>query len=146
MSFKSSSNVAALAAGAIVGAILYCLVRSASQSTNSRSTAPNAFFLGVKVVFPSEDDKHTFRTDFENLAKFVREFEPQTLSYELLQSDKDPLHMYILERYKDKRAYLDIHKQSKPFLEFRARFQKMIEEKGVLVDGQSYLETGIGFL
>lgn len=143
---KNNLNVAILAIGALVGAASCYLVMQMYQTSSNRLSSPSAFYLGVKVSFTSEDDKLTFQSDFSKLAEFVRDFEPQTLSYELLQSDKDPLHIYIMERYKNKKAYLEIHKQSKEFIEFRARFQKMIESKSVIVDGQSYVETGIGFV
>jgi len=143
---KQSSNLTFLAVGVLVGAFSYFVISSLqSPPQPRRMEAPDGFFLGVKVIFPNEYDKMEFRSEFDRIATFVRDHEPLTISYELLQSDKDPLQIFILERYKDKSAYLDIHKSTKEFMVFRAKFQKMIE-RGAKVDGDSYLETGIGFV
>jgi quinol monooxygenase YgiN len=75
----------------------------------------------------------------------VRSKEFSTVSYEILQSDKDRLQIFILERYKDKAAYLETHKSSSEFIAFRAKFQTMIDS-GTKVDGASYVESGIGFI
>eukprot|EP01032_Pedospumella_encystans_P008274 gene8274-9840_t len=143
---KQSGNLTFLAVGMAVGLLTYFVGSSLYNPPQPRRlVAPDGFFLGVKVIFPNEYDKMEFRTEFEKLAIYVRDHEPKTISYELLQSDKEPLQIFILERYLDKSAYLDIHKQSKEFISFRAKFQKMIE-RGAKIDGDSYLETGVGFV
>lgn len=146
LAMKSSpnSNIIIFASGLVIGA-LGCLLLARFIQPSSRYVAPEAFFLGVKVVFPNESDKATFESEFEILARYVRKSEPGTLSYELLQSDKRPLQIYILERYRTKDDYLEVHKRSKPFIEFREKFQRMIDN-GAVVEGDSYLETGIGFV
>ena len=53
----------------------------------------------IKVKFKNEDDKNEFVTAFTPLADYISRKELTTLSYELLFSDKDPLHIYILERF-----------------------------------------------
>lgn len=144
MKGNQNSNIILFASGLVFGAISWLLVSQLFQ-TNPRNVTPDAFFLGVKVIFPNEVDKSAFESEFEKLAAFVRTSEPGTISYELLRSDKQPLQVYILERYRTKSDYLDVHKKSKPFLEFREKFQRMIE-RGAVVDGDSYLESGIGFV
>lgn len=144
MKNNSNSNVVLFAAGLVAG-IISCLAITSLFKTNTRFIEPNAFYLGVKIIFPNEDDKMTFETEFGQLALYIRRYEPNTISYELLQSDKDPLQVYILERYKTKIDYLEVHKKSEPFLAFREKFQKMIEN-GAKVEGDSYIESGIGFL
>ena len=62
-----------------------------------------------------------------------------------MQSDKNNLQLYILERYLNKDVYLNIHKKSTEFLEFREKFQRLITS-GTIVEGESYYESGIGFV
>ena len=144
---RNHSNVIIFAAGIALGSILcFLTMKLSGPAVHSRRTAePEAFFLGVSVTFPNIEDKILFQNEFIPLSEYVRSYEPKTISYELLQSDKEPLQIFILERYVDKNAYLLIHKQSKEFIVFRERFQKIIE-RGARVDGHSYLETGIGFI
>jgi quinol monooxygenase YgiN len=144
MKANANSNVMLFASGLLLGAIS-CFVLSQLWQPSHRHVAPSAFYLGVKVVFPNEADLTTFEAEFEKLAGYVRASEPVTLSYELLRSDKQPLQVYILERYRSKQDYLEVHKKSQPFLEFREKFQRMIE-RGAIVDGDSYTEAGIGFI
>lgn len=140
-----------------VGAVLtYLLVTPPSPPTSSSSAgkgcpfarryaSDQAFFLGVAITFPNAEDKTSFKDMFVPLAKYVEHYELGTLSYELLESDKDPLRIFILERYKDKDYYLNVHRTSEEFLSFRGKFQDMIS-RGTVVDGHSYLETGVGFI
>lgn len=144
MRSDSTSNIVLFASGLVVG-IVSCLILSNLFQANSRSVSPNAFFLGVKVIFPNDSDKIRFESEFEKIAAYVRTSELNTISYELLRSDKQPLQIYILERYRSKDDYLEVHKKSKPFIAFREKFQQMIE-RGAVVDGDSYQESGIGFI
>lgn len=141
-----------------IGTVLTVMLRAPSPSTTTstsssshprlpRKSEPysNAFFLGVAITFPSNEDKETFIKLFKPMAKYVEDFELGTLSYQLQQSDKDPLRVQILERYKDKDYYLNVHKTSKEFLTFRAELQKLFDN-GAKVEGQSYIETDIGFM
>jgi hypothetical protein len=41
---------------------------------------------------------------------------------------------------------LEVHKTSKEFLKFREHVRQMTESGAVTLDGQSYIETGIGFV
>lgn len=52
----------------------------------------------------------------------------------------------IFERYVDKDAYLNIHKKSKEFIEFREKLQDMIKAEVVKLDGNSYIESNYGYL
>lgn len=108
----------------------------------------NVFCLCVTVIFPSEEKREEFKKLFAPLAQYVREKEMDTLSYILMQSDKDPLRIQILERYKSKEpAYLTTHRSSPQFLEFRAKMAKLVESKDITsVDGHSYLESAAGFV
>ena len=48
----------------------------------SRSEKP--FFLGVAVTFTTLDCKQTFLKEFGEYAKYVKDYEPTTLSYEVI--------------------------------------------------------------
>lgn len=105
------------------------------------------FSLFVTLDFTGIEHKDVFlREYFPPIANHVRDHEPDTLAYEVLLSDKDPLQVMILERYRDKEnAYLQVHKSSQPFLEFRPKLKSMQDQGHVTVSGHSYLDTGIGF-
>jgi len=130
---------------ATVTAFLTYLLTRSGPVANPRDVVPSAFYLGVGVIFPSVREKEIFKVLFRPLAKYVKDNEPGTISYEVLESDKDENRILILERYVNKDYYLTIHRSSKEFLSFRGEFQKMIDA-GAKVDGQSYLETGIGYI
>jgi quinol monooxygenase YgiN len=104
------------------------------------------FSLLVTLTFEAAEYKEQFLSDFKPLAEYVKASEPDTVAYEALLSDKDPLEVMILERYKDKEnAYLTVHKSSGPFLAFRPKLQAMQEKGYVKVSGSSYLDAEIGF-
>jgi quinol monooxygenase YgiN len=145
MKNNSGVGLAIFAVGVTVGSLLCLLGVRLTAAPDRRSLEPSAFFLGVTVMFPNNELKAKFETEFKMLAEYVRKSEPLTFTFELLQSDKEPMQMFVLERYQDKSAYLDIHKKSNQFIMFRENFQRMIEE-GVVINGHSYLETGIGFV
>jgi quinol monooxygenase YgiN len=81
-------------------------------------------------------------------SKYVKEHEPNTLAYEVLLNDKDPLQVLILERYKEKAdAYLQVHRSSAAFLEFRPKLKAMVEKGHVTrMEGHSYLDSQFGFV
>ena len=122
------------------------LLRSSSSSLEENATTTTAFSLLVTLVFQSTDDKDEFLTDIAPVADYVQRQEPDTLAYEVLLSDQDPLQVMILERYRNKDvAYLEVHKSSAPFLAFRPKLQAMQEAGRVTVSGHSYLDSNIGF-
>ena len=127
--------VGIFATGAIIG---YLVGLNASQKVH----ASNAFVLLVGLTFTSAVDKSVFKTMFSVYAEYIERNEPTTLSYSIADSDKDPNCVVIIERYKDKDAYLKIHKISPQFLEFRSKMAAM----DISIDGHSYFETDIGFL
>ena len=52
----------------------------------------------------------------------------------------------LMERYVEKEeAYLKIHKSSEAFLNFRSKLKAMQDAGYVEVEGQSYLDSGVGF-
>jgi quinol monooxygenase YgiN len=119
------------------------LLRSSAISSTITSSI---FSLLVTVSFDSIEYKQQFLKDFKPLADYVKTIETDTLAYEVLLSDNDPLKVMILERYKDKEnAYLKIHKSSVPFLAFRPKLQAMQEKGLVTISGNSYIDSGVGF-
>ena len=53
----------------------------------------------------------------------------------------------IMERYSDKdHGYLEVHKSGSEFLKFREKLKAMQEMDEVEIDGQSYLETDLGYV
>lgn len=104
------------------------------------------FSLLVTLQFQDDASLQFFLQEFAPLAKYVRDHEPDTLAYEVLLSDKDPLQVLVLERYRDKEnAYLKVHRSSEPFLNFRPKLTEMQQEGKVSVSGHSYLDAMIGF-
>ena len=87
-------------------------------------------------------DKYKFATEFSKFADYVLSHEPTTLSYETAESDKEDNQVVIIERYVNKDAYLNIHKKSAEFLEFRGKLAAMDVE----ISGHSYYETNTGFI
>ena len=117
-----------------------------SSAMSSTTTSSSIFSLLVTVSFDSIEYKQQFLKDFKPLADYVKTIETDTLAYEVLLSDNDPLKVMILERYRDKEnAYLKIHKSSVPFLAFRPKLQAMQEKGHVTISGNSYIDSGVGF-
>lgn len=117
-----------------------------SSAMSSTTTSSSIFSLLVTISFDSIEYKQQFLKDFKPLADYVKTSETDTLAYEVLLSDNDPLKVMILERYRDKEnAYLKIHKSSVPFLAFRPKLQAMQEKGHVTISGNSYIDSGVGF-
>ena len=72
--------------------------------------------------------------------------EPDTLQYEVLQSDQNPESVLLIERYTSRAAMLEPHKSSAAF----QRFKRALEAADILADkaGSSWLSTdhGMGFM
>lgn len=135
-----SSVLAAFATGLLVSYLW-----NPSPASVRRENTNKTFYLGVTITFPNEAEKKYFIELFRPLATYVEKFELGTISYTILDSDKQNNKVYILERYKSKEYYLSIHKSSPEFLSFREKLQQMVT-KGAVIEGDSFLETGIGFI
>lgn len=107
----------------------------------------NAFVLAVDLAFTDSLSRDQFLKDAKVVARHCRQYEPETLMYEVLQSEKDPLKLQFLERYANKEdSYLTKHKSSQPFKAFREKLQKLQESGKVAITGNGYNELGIGFM
>lgn len=111
----------------------------------SKMSAP--FSLLVTLTFTDEEHKRKFLVeDFGPYSTYVKEHEPTTLSYEALQSDQNPLQVLIMERYTDKEvAFLQTHRSTKEFMEFRPKLKEMQDAGFVKVEGSSFYDTLLGF-
>ena len=117
-----------------------------TSSTFSEQHHPAVFSLLVTLQFSAVEYKEQFLQYIRPVADYVQKHEPDTLAYEVLLSDKDPLQVLVLERYRDKEvAYLQVHKSSAVFLEFRPMLQALQEAGHVQLSGHSYLDSGVGF-
>jgi quinol monooxygenase YgiN len=101
------------------------------------------FFLGVTLKFKTVEGKEKVKELFKPVADYVATHEMSTVSYEMLESDKDDKLVYIAERYQTKDAYLNIHKKSPEFLKFRAKLTELSDTYEM--EGNSYIESNIGF-
>ena len=146
MAFDNRSLFFGLGAGIVLTYTLMMMSSSLSLSSNSQSK--EVFQLVVNLKFLDVQDKMYFETIFKPLAAYVASHEAgTTLSYAMSENDNDEKHVQIFERYKDKEeAYLTIHKSSQPFLEFRAKLKDMEKAHRVKIEGQSYVEKGIGYI
>ena len=67
--------------------------------------------------------------------------------YEVARSDKPGVHrVLVLERYASKDVFLSVHRESAPFLAFRPVLKAMQDSGRATVSGDSYVETGLGFV
>ena len=57
-----------------------------------------AFVLVIACEFHSKKDRDVFLGEFEELAKYVVQNEPDTLAYETAVADNNPLKVLIYER------------------------------------------------
>jgi quinol monooxygenase YgiN len=139
-------NITCLLFGVALGIIVSKLGMSNNSSSRAATTDRHAFFLGVTVQFKSADEKEEFQSIFRPLADYIRKQELDTLSYEMLDSDKVPNQILILERYKNKKAYTEIHRHSKEFLVFKEKLTALLDRTEATLDGHSYIESNIGFV
>ena len=116
---------------------------SSSIQSKPTTTTNKIFSLLVTLQFTSEEYKQQFLLDIAPVVTHVKTEEGQTtLSYEILQSDQESNKILILERYIDKEnAYLQIHKSSQRFLEFRPKLQSMQQKGYVTIQGESFVDV-----
>jgi len=115
-----------------------------------------AFVLLVNMTFKSLELRDKFLNLIEPVCRDVlnnesptgtRSSTQTTLSYQVAISDKNPLMLLVLERYTDKdNGYLTIHRTGGEFLKFRELLKGMQEKGDVQIEGESYLETSLGFV
>jgi quinol monooxygenase YgiN len=124
------------------------LLSTTTMEQSSHINENKPFSLMVKLRFTELQHQQHFLRDITPLCQYIQEHESTTtIAYEVLLSDQDPLQVLIIERYVDKEnAFLQIHKTSAPFLEFRTKLQTMQNNQYVTIDGSSYYDSGIGYI
>ncbi|KAL7492634.1 hypothetical protein ACHAWT_002843 [Skeletonema menzelii] len=134
----------------LLGAALLSLGYFAGSNKKgvAASKQPPAFVLAVNLKFSTLTHRDTFLQLIDPVCQDVLANEAETtLSYKLAISDKDPLLVLVLERYSDKdHGYLKVHRSGTEFLNFREKLKVMQEEGGVVIQGESYLETELGYV
>lgn len=122
---KAANSVLVIAASMLIVAGIV-LLSSESTVRGVRATAhKNVFFLGVTITFVDQKSKADFIELFTPYARFVAANEPTTISYELCQSDKNDLQLFVTERYVSRDAYLNIHRKTNEFQVFREKLAQM---------------------
>ncbi|CAM9474663.1 unnamed protein product [Chrysoparadoxa australica] len=110
-----------------------------------RERGQKAFLLTVHLSFRSDPAAQQLLEAWAVAADYCAAAEPFLYTYEVAQSDKDPLRYTIFERYRTKNDYLTKHKSSEAFKHFRPAMQAMQDSGDVIVAGDSFYELGIGF-
>ena len=143
---KAIEAITIFSVGAFIGAaMIYNLRPFHPLSSFPRTSSHKAvFFLGITIKFNTMEDKENFINIFRPYAQYVATFEPGTVSYELSESDKSPLQIFLVERYINKSAYLDIHRGTDTFVAFRSKLAEL--GATMTMDGHSYIESNIGFV
>jgi len=105
-----------------------------------------AFVLSVELLFEDKDTATQVIDEWRKVAEWCHNNEAILYHYEIAKSDQDPLKYHMYERYRSKSDYLNIHKASDAFQEFRKILQEAQDRGAVKVSGSSYLELGIGYV
>lgn len=114
-----------------------------AKKAKKDEVAKPVWTLIVNLTFDSAEKVEQCKKLVGAYAQWIKENEPTTLSYQLMCSDKDPLTVCILERYKDKSySYAVVHKTSQEFFKFRPALAAL-EPK---IDGHSYEEDSSTFI
>ena len=125
----------------------FLLARVATSSPALRVTAEKeAFVLMVNIEFQDVAQKEDFMALFHPMAQYVADYEPTTLSYECAESDKNEKQVVIIERYLNKQAYADTHRESQMFLAFKQKLKEMDSTGKMHISGHSYRESNVGFI
>ncbi|GMI51130.1 hypothetical protein TeGR_g6392 [Tetraparma gracilis] len=101
------------------------------------------FTLMVNLTFKDGEAEQVFLDSMLPYAAWVKANEPNTLTYQLMKSDKPVaekgIYYGIIERYADKeRDFLGAHRNSAQFKEFRAVLKELQDEDRCEVVGDSY--------
>ena len=93
------------------------------------------FILIINIKFKDKEDMEYFINNFLILQKYCLDKEKDfLLQYEYAISDKNKNKIIIIEKYKNKDAYLNIHRKSKQFLNFKENIKNL----NLIIDGESF--------
>ena len=104
-----------------------------------------AWTLSVTIAFSEKSDLDRILKDWTALAMYCAENEDFLYHYEVGIDDSNPLIVHIMERYRSQDEYLNVHKKSITFLNFRSQLQALQDSKKVVISGFSFQESGNGF-
>lgn len=99
----------------------------------------------VNLTFNNEADRDKYIDLWRPLAEHVSQNEPKTLAFEFCIGRKDPSKCLILERYISKEAYLEVHKTSAAYLQYKAATAALGKRAPLISNGTSFLESNIGY-
>mmetsp|Transcript_30610 Transcript_30610/g.42749 ORF Transcript_30610/g.42749 Transcript_30610/m.42749 type:complete len:168 (+) Transcript_30610:150-653(+) len=120
-------------------------VMEATKGQARTPASPGVFVLLVNLEFKNKSDLQDFLQWMEPMIENARRNEMDTLTYEIAIADDNPLKVVILERFSSKEAYLK-HKRSSSADKLRENLAPLRNSKAVIVTGQSYTQTGKGFV
>lgn len=115
--------------------------KAKTSGKKKEEASKQAWCLCVKMKFKDYGRVIKLKDLLEPYALWVHANESNTLAYQLMTSDKDPLTVCIFERYVDKDSYEKVHKSSDEFQKLRPAIEALEPE----VDGHSYYE-GSGYM
>jgi hypothetical protein len=138
---------------ALVGALAFAVLDNGlrrqglavTTSGHPKARGDKAFVLSVTLDFTDESSAHELLGAWRAAADWCYVNEPFLYAYEIAQSDKDPLHYVIIERYRSKADYVGAHRSSPAFRTFRPRMRALQDKGRVKVGGSSFIELGVGF-
>jgi hypothetical protein len=150
----TAANLALLVSSSLLTGFL--VGRWKGSIVKSGSTNKGAFVLLVNMKFKSLDLRDKFLEWIEPVCNDVITNESPagskgstqtTLSYQVAISDKNPLMVVVIERYSDKdNGYLTVHRSGGEFVKFRELLKGMQDKGEVEIEGESYLETSLGYV
>ena len=101
--------------------------------------------MTVNLTFINEADRDKYIEVWRPLADYVAKNESRALAFEFCIGRKDPCKVLIFERYISKEDYLDVHKSSPAYLEYKAAEGALGKRGPIISSGTSYLESNIGY-
>mmetsp|Transcript_39213 Transcript_39213/g.54443 ORF Transcript_39213/g.54443 Transcript_39213/m.54443 type:complete len:143 (-) Transcript_39213:237-665(-) len=138
---KYVTNLAAFATG------VTCMYLFFLSQPRVKGVDEKAFVLAVDFYFKDSESLEEFLTAAQAIVKHCLAKEPDTFTYEISRSDKNPLHLQFYERYSNKDdAYMNVHKSSEAFMSFRSKVQQMEKDARVSISGNSFQELGVGYV
>jgi quinol monooxygenase YgiN len=145
LSWRHAALAAAALATAASAAAYWLGVAHGGGLGPTRPQQRRAFVLAVRLRFRSVSERDAWIAVWRPLAEAVKRDEPRTLSFELSVSDRDERHIMVFERYASKSDYVGLHRGTSAFAEFKRRSAALPFFEAIAVEGESYVESGIGF-
>ncbi|CAK9026179.1 Uncharacterized protein SCF082_LOCUS17377 [Durusdinium trenchii] len=129
--------------GSAAASLLLSFGFGVSQRPSKTKGFPSAWSLTIQLRFKDVATRDEFLRFWAPLARYVRDAEPFALLFEAVQSDKDPLLVIVDERYSNKEVYMELHRSSAAFHQFRPQMKKLQDEGRLEVSGESGFGIGL---